>query len=341
MRRFLPAVSAGALVASAVAVVSTTQAEAQSVGFTIGQCNNQPDLTATVRRFDLCNRGKFLATMTVDKKVVGRLKANVTLVGAAPKSGSRTVKFTLSLSKIVGAGALAAGGTLRISMPCTGPACKGGAAVTKPIATWKVKPQGSYKFTAPLGANAAKSAKGKTTLRFDITAGGRTAVAVTKGHAFRCDKASYNGKSEGCVFPAGQAIFEPSLTDAKIRESSEHIAFALIYPGKTRPDKKGKKIPGANSPLHRVLDKATRNANRDAAVAACRAAYGRDYATGGKHCDEFPFAATKEGAAKGDRNFSVKVITGPDNSAGGSRLSAFFTQNRVLNGDPFYVRPKA
>ncbi|MER6533371.1 NucA/NucB deoxyribonuclease domain-containing protein [Streptomyces sp900105755] len=52
-------------------------------------------------------------------------------------------------------------------------------------------------------------------------------------------------------------------------------------------------------------------------------------------CDEHPFASTKEGSAKGDNRYSVRLITGTDNNAGGNMILAMYSANRVLDGDLF------
>jgi hypothetical protein len=70
---------------------------------------------------------------------------------------------------------------------------------------------------------------------------------------------------------------------------------------------------------------------------ASRCATG-DYTGSGLECDEYPFASTEEGSTKGDNRFSVRLIDGPDNRKGGEYINAVYTLNRVLNGDPFYVK---
>ncbi|WP_405681859.1 NucA/NucB deoxyribonuclease domain-containing protein [Streptomyces sp. NBC_00057] len=57
----------------------------------------------------------------------------------------------------------------------------------------------------------------------------------------------------------------------------------------------------------------------------------------GKSCDEYPFASTKEGGATGV--FSRRMINEKHNStAGGSKyLLKAYKDNRILNGDAFWV----
>ncbi|MGW4878794.1 hypothetical protein ACWEPI_19785 [Streptomyces sp. NPDC004262] len=51
-----------------------------------------------------------------------------------------------------------------------------------------------------------------------------------------------------------------------------------------------------------------------------------------------PVRQYKEGSTKGDNRYSVRLITGADNNAGGNMLLAVYSANRVLDGDAFYVK---
>ncbi|MEV8023028.1 NucA/NucB deoxyribonuclease domain-containing protein [Streptomyces sp. NPDC086554] len=57
-----------------------------------------------------------------------------------------------------------------------------------------------------------------------------------------------------------------------------------------------------------------------------------------KDCDEYPFAASKEGGkpSKG----SARVIDRGDNRSAGARLGGFYKKARILNGDAYYVQIK-
>ncbi|MFE2586168.1 hypothetical protein [Streptomyces sp. NPDC059378] len=44
------------------------------------------------------------------------------------------------------------------------------------------------------------------------------------------------------------------------------------------------------------------------------------------------------GVREGDNRFSVRLIDGPDNRKGGKYVNAVYILNRVLNGDPVYVK---
>ncbi|WP_052868749.1 hypothetical protein [Streptomyces niger] len=49
-------------------------------------------------------------------------------------------------------------------------------------------------------------------------------------------------------------------------------------------------------------------------------------------------ASTRESSNKGDDRYSVRLIDGDDNEAGGRALNALYIGNRMLDGDPFYVK---
>ena len=58
----------------------------------------------------------------------------------------------------------------------------------------------------------------------------------------------------------------------------------------------------------------------------------------GQSCDEYPPAATYEGAYfVGLSRTSQRAINAGQNSLAGSYMSAFFALNRVIDGDPFYI----
>lgn len=53
------------------------------------------------------------------------------------------------------------------------------------------------------------------------------------------------------------------------------------------------------------------------------------------NCDEYPFASTLEGAWKAEA--SVKRINSADNQLAGTRLGNFFTSQRVIDEEEFFV----
>ncbi|WEH18461.1 NucA/NucB deoxyribonuclease domain-containing protein [Streptomyces sp. VNUA24] len=187
---------------------------------------------------------------------------------------------------------------------------------------------------------------------------GYTAAGELSGTLFflppRWDKASYLPKSAqgGAVFTYLVPLVYSTKAGSPEKAVADHIKTAFTKPGSTKPTKAGKKVPGssAQSPLHRLYhDNARRKKNRSTAVSACKKAFGKDYAKGGKECDEYPFATTYEGCAQNTyepsapkNNFSVRPLAKKDNGNAGNLLGQFMTLNRILDGDDdgFYVTIK-
>ncbi|MGI5508386.1 NucA/NucB deoxyribonuclease domain-containing protein [Streptomyces sp. CA-106131] len=85
------------------------------------------------------------------------------------------------------------------------------------------------------------------------------------------------------------------------------------------------------------MNKDKQDKNRSKSISECKKVWG-DYSGSGLECDEYPFASMKEGSAKGDNRFSVRLIDGKDNRKGDLRLDEMYTLNRVLDGDPFCMK---
>jgi len=178
---------------------------------------------------------------------------------------------------------------------------------------------------------AARVAKKKqlaspASYRFTFTKPGYTAGGFTyKSAKYRCDDTFWGPKKRtknpGCVFPGASPVFSLSRSDTKVKESAQHILDA-----QTRIAGH----PGASTPLHRITNEKTINANRKAMCGNVPNPDPTKY-----DCDEYPFAASKEGGnpARG----STRIISAGDNRSAGARLGGFYKSQRVLNGDAYYV----
>ncbi|WP_369387258.1 NucA/NucB deoxyribonuclease domain-containing protein [Streptomyces sp. CG1] len=155
----------------------------------------------------------------------------------------------------------------------------------------------------------------------------------------RFDSAPYLKYKKGSIFTDIRATMNYDRGNADVKETAQHIWDAQNRPEITVPKKAGKKIPGGLSsmPLHRIFyDTKLRDRNRDTARAACQAEW-PNYSSDGKDCDEYPFSTTKEGAYNANGNFSARALTSKDNQKAGSQLSAWYNDDRILDGDAFYV----
>ncbi|MFF1405147.1 NucA/NucB deoxyribonuclease domain-containing protein [Streptomyces sp. NPDC058294] len=187
--------------------------------------------------------------------------------------------------------------------------------------------KGTVSYTATV--KKKKTLTTPASYRFNFTKPGYTGGDITYASAkFRCDDTFWarnnrtRVKNPGCVFPGFAPTFALSHTDSKVKESARHIADAQrAITGH----------PGASTPLHRITDKTTIDKHR---TAMC----GRIHAPSGKDCDEYPFAATKEGG--NPRRGSTRIISASDNRTAGARLGGFYKSQRVLDGDAYYVHIK-
>lgn len=86
---------------------------------------------------------------------------------------------------------------------------------------------------------------------------------------------------------------------------------------------------GAGQPLERTMSQSDINANRSAAC-------GSVTVPSGDSCDEFPMASTYEGAAF-QSVYTTAIVPSSANSSQGGLTGAFYSSNRVIGYDPFYV----
>ncbi|MEU7004855.1 DNRLRE domain-containing protein [Nonomuraea sp. NPDC046570] len=172
----------------------------------------------------------------------------------------------------------------------------------------------------------------------------------------RCDSAIYISSQfkGGCTLDAvGSMVM---TLDNNYDVAFLHLWKACYQKADTYPNKASKTIrgcPGANGlrpppdmQLHRIGEPViTRNRNR--ATTRCRSLWpGYGTATPkSQDCDEFPFASSAERTAASDKNkdLSVCAMDGGaegDNQQAGGELLRFYDRDRILRGDPYFVRFK-
>ncbi|GGW39609.1 hypothetical protein GCM10010503_14910 [Streptomyces lucensis JCM 4490] len=212
------------------------------------------------------------------------------------------------------------------------------------LGEWDRNPQWTLTYTSPDKGplfDQGNLQRVNSTVTMDLTASSPNAAPFTGGvdnyHSnVRYDYAGKSaGKHKGTVFTSARVELVMSRKDPAVNESALHIYDALHRPERTFPSWPGKTIPGTKEPLHRDSKKV--DDNRKRSIQECKKVW-RDYSGTGLQCDEYPFASTKEGSTKGDNRFSVRLIDGTDNRKGGERLNEMYTLNRVLDGDPFYLK---
>jgi hypothetical protein len=214
------------------------------------------------------------------------------------------------------------------------------------LGVWDTKPHWNLTYTSPdKGAlfDQGNQQRVLSTVTMDLSASSPNSAPYLEGSNVYNSGVRYDyagkvaGKYKGTVFTKARVELVMSQKDSAVNESAVHIYDALNRPERTFPSWPGKSVPGSKEPLRRVVDPKKIEDNRKKSIKECKKVWG-DYAGSGLECDEYPFASTKEGSTKGDNRFSVRLIDGKDNRKGGERLNEMYTLNRVLDGDPFYVK---
>lgn len=213
------------------------------------------------------------------------------------------------------------------------------------LGVWDRTPHWALTYTSPdKGAQFANGnpQRVSTLVMLDLTADSPNATPYSKVDSYhsnvRFDYAgNIAGKHKGTVFTQARVELTMSRKDPAVKESALHIFDAQNRPERTFPSFAGKSVPGKKEPLHRLVDETKQGENRKKSISECKKVWG-DYSRSGLQCDEYPFASTKEGSTKGDNRYSVRLIDGKDNRKGGERIDQMYTLNRVLDGDPFYVK---
>lgn len=217
--------------------------------------------------------------------------------------------------------------------------------------------------SAPNAAAGEQIAHGVFQPVYEFTIPGYSQAIPTSGEVgrLRFDSAWYLRRGKlGSVFDdATPALrFDRSdRTDASrdylgVAKVADHIGDAQTRPSETLPPKTSKHLPGAEpaDPMHRLVPGAgaeqrkRRNANRSESTGYCDSGKvpgaGKD-----KDCDEYPMAATYEGAARHTyenderykNDYSVRYIARDDNQEAGRRQYAWSENDRLLDGDPFII----
>ncbi|WP_030200701.1 NucA/NucB deoxyribonuclease domain-containing protein [Streptomyces sp. NRRL S-87] len=140
----------------------------------------------------------------------------------------------------------------------------------------------------------------------------------------RCDE-ELRGVGAGCVLPE----FTPTVDMSGLEAISKNIRGIQ--------QRGGYGIPGDHArALHRLTNASTIRSNRRSVCA--RSITGAPPETG-LQCDEYPFASTKEGGtALGTFYRGWDWVPAKENSDQGYMLSILYRNNRVLDGDEFWVR---
>jgi len=173
----------------------------------------------------------------------------------------------------------------------------------------------------------------------------------------RCDAQANTGAPVGCAIPS----FTPTLPVTGLSTGNTSAAF-VDFILTNNADHWGEYPSG--TPLTRLNNPTQAQANRDAMCAG----FVPNPLVPGDSCDEFPFAATNQsgnmlgltasqcsvirpqfnsatsswqffyyGTYSTSQRCGIGHVTGSDNSSVGGMYSAFLQNNRLLDGDPFWI----
>ena len=154
---------------------------------------------------------------------------------------------------------------------------------------------------------------------------------IGQGLVARCDNtlSTATSTSVGCV----NDDVVPTLTFDSTRNPLVAPVAQHIYTAQTAATSAGGLATKWGVPpiaLYRDTRQSDIDANR-------RVSCGSVSSPAGSSCDEFPMASTYEGAAF-QSDYSVAVVPESANSSQGGLTNGFYSGNRVIDTDPFFVR---
>ncbi|SDP96349.1 Deoxyribonuclease NucA/NucB [Actinopolyspora xinjiangensis] len=161
------------------------------------------------------------------------------------------------------------------------------------------------------------------------------------------------GQQLGSVFDRTTPGMTYRRDDTPVAGVADHIGDARQNPSGTIPSRSDKTLEGSGpqDTLRRLAPGAGQSqqeryaANRRVVRNFCRsAAMPPKPGPGLYDCDEYAFASTYEGAARHEYegsqhegHYSVRWVNRSQNREAGSRLGRWYTNDRILNGDEFFV----
>ncbi|MFI6360674.1 NucA/NucB deoxyribonuclease domain-containing protein [Streptomyces sp. NPDC050743] len=189
---------------------------------------------------------------------------------------------------------------------------------------------------ASSGLNAVTTATSKLGIQWVETYNNLTATwsdngtfqSAGRGLANRCDSylgiySGINANAQACV----NETFTPTLTYSAVTNPAVSDVAQHVYNAQASlPSHWG--VPAYGNWLSRDTDLADQADNR---MAACTGVL--------PSCDEFPLASTHQGAAfSAPGDWSAVTVSASANSAQGGITGAFYTSNRVVEADKFWVK---
>ncbi|MFD1145657.1 NucA/NucB deoxyribonuclease domain-containing protein [Saccharothrix hoggarensis] len=326
-------------------------------------------------RFNLCMtqgvQAKQMAVVNGVPQQIGTAYFKATVI-ATTTPGSHEIRFGLRMRFDRQVGEIDPAGVMGFRLGCQNAdaartsTCRAHAddpqlSIGYPIADWKLGLPGPFWFTVATTTTAVPTSdKYAAELRgyfsYLFTVWGRSAglpedTANLRYELFRCDSATYILSSSRCVFHHVISSLQMSASHDTMGESATFIRDAQNGGPIIAPANPGKKVPGRylESELHRLYSgydtSKSIKASRRKVHRTCVNYFGSNFAKGPNgrtmQCDEYPFAATYENSARVNPasvwDYAVRPVEESHNGSAGGRYSAWLREDRILDGDPFYV----
>ncbi|MFD3459303.1 hypothetical protein ACFWVM_06310 [Nocardia fluminea] len=211
--------------------------------------------------------------------------------------------------------------------------------------------QRNYTISAPVGVGAISRTNGFAEFTFTAPGASPVTTKTAVSPVIRCDQIG-NRNTSGCIVAGAEPILD--LRNRNVPALAGHIGYA-----------QSSGLPGApnGTPLTRTTNNTVVQNNRNI---SCNRVPGPRPA--GQQCDEYPFASSLQGGgANGptrtyqgtcatgipgtladvrpvpvtfwnSAGVSLCMMPGRENMRGGGITGWFYTKNRVLDGDTFYVK---
>ncbi|MGJ7907730.1 NucA/NucB deoxyribonuclease domain-containing protein [Actinopolyspora sp. H202] len=331
---------------------STFQERAEQL---LQECKEHPEAAKSDKgwiknRFESCHHKRYDLVVTTKKPVVkmGTLDFDRWVVGIA-RNGSRRIDYQSSIENIettTAPGYDSSKWSIELNFSSV---TYGSGNLVAPeretrkdlLTEWRKNPRWHITYTSPEEGATEPYKTVEAGVFIDMTIDAPEAESWQPPEnwrsKFRFDSAGKTlGKPKGTVLTEARVEIPFSLSSSKFPESARHYSDAIKKPVTTFPSIVGKNIPGIEEPLHRTMDKEQKEANNRAAIRTCKDVWG-SYDGQLMNCDEYPFASTEEGAANSNGNYSARLIDAADNQAAGRWLNKHYQQNRIIDGDPFYI----
>jgi hypothetical protein len=298
----------------------------------------------------------------------GLMIMNYELIGYGRDDGTRNIVVFGRPTSVIFSGIYTPQSTVALDLGCTGEAdmlmgCVGGGTHRLTMAEWLERSiSGSWVgWEIDSHEESAPESFEKVLYHaFDLEVGFYDRVSVeTTDFGFRCDSAPYiTGRPKACLFSDVIPHLQYAIKDSagnytNQREVAEHIRQAQDDPDNTDPRKEGggKRIPGKyigtwnEGYLTRVPGKDSEYPsngdylrNEGYVTVACAAIHPPEDMVD-PECDEYPFRSTYQGAANADWDFSIRYVSGSQNSSAGAVLGTYYREDRILYyDDAFYVK---